>query len=119
MLQTGTVNTIFIYRHLKDKYYAKEKDLYLPYVYLEKAFDWVPRDVVWWALRRLSMEEWLVPQYSQSVCMNAWKWVRVNETFNSWFSGSGRINSVFNVVLFIISIDALSKKLRSACSEEA
>ena len=67
----------------------------------------------------LSMEEWLVPQYSQSVCMNAWKWVRVNETFNSWFSGSGRINSVFNVVLFIILIDALSKKLRSACSEEA
>ena len=27
---------------------------------LEKAFDRVPRDVVWWSLRKLGVEEWLV-----------------------------------------------------------
>ena len=27
---------------------------------LEKAFDRVPREVVWWALRHLGVEEWLV-----------------------------------------------------------
>jgi hypothetical protein len=27
---------------------------------LEKAFDRVPRDVVWWSLRKLRVDEWLV-----------------------------------------------------------
>ena len=27
---------------------------------LEKAFDRVPQDVVWWALRWMGVEEWLV-----------------------------------------------------------
>ena len=28
---------------------------------LEKAFDCVPRKVTWWALRKLGVEEWIVP----------------------------------------------------------
>jgi hypothetical protein len=30
------------------------------FVDLEKAFDRVPREIVWWALRLLGVEEWLV-----------------------------------------------------------
>ena len=38
----------------------KRKDLFYAFVYLGKAFDRVPRDVVRWALRQLGVEEWLV-----------------------------------------------------------
>ena len=27
----------------------------------EKTFDRVPRKVIWWALRKLGVEEWIVP----------------------------------------------------------
>ena len=29
----------------------KKKNLYFVFVELEKAFDWVPRDIVWWGFR--------------------------------------------------------------------
>ena len=32
----------------------------MAFVDLEKVFDRVPREVVWWALRHLGVEEWLV-----------------------------------------------------------
>ena len=32
----------------------------MAFVDLEKAFDCVPRKVIWWALRKLGFEEWIV-----------------------------------------------------------
>ena len=32
----------------------------MAFVDLENAFDRIPRKIVWWALRRLGVEEWLV-----------------------------------------------------------
>ena len=32
----------------------------MAFVDLEKAFDRVPREVVWWALRYLGVDEWIV-----------------------------------------------------------
>ena len=39
---------------------AKNKELWIAFVDMEKAFDRVPREVLWWALRRLGVEEWIV-----------------------------------------------------------
>src|SRR6266446_3121588 len=56
----GTTDAIFIVRQLHEKYLAKKKDLWMAFVDLEKAFDRVPREVLWWALREVGVEEWLI-----------------------------------------------------------
>ena len=56
----GTTDAIFIIRQLQEKYIAANKPLYFAFVELEKAFDRVPRKVLWWALRSLGVEEWAV-----------------------------------------------------------
>ena len=61
MAGKGTKDAIFIVRQLQEKYLAKKKYLWMAFVDLEKAFDRVLREVVWWwALRSLSVDGWLV-----------------------------------------------------------
>ena len=55
---TGTTDAIFVVRQLQEKYLAANKRLYMAFVDLEKAFDRVPRKVIWWALRKLDVDEW-------------------------------------------------------------
>ena len=56
----GTTDAIFVVRQLQEKYLAANKRLYMAFVDLEKVFDRVPRKVIWWALRKLGVEEWIV-----------------------------------------------------------
>ena len=79
-----TANAIFILRQLHEKYLAKKENLYTAFVDLEKSFNRVSRDVVWWTLRKLSVEEGLA-KIVQSMYRNARSWVRVTETFSDHF----------------------------------
>ena len=55
----STTDAIFVVRQLQEKYLAVNR-LYMAFVDLEKAFDRVLRKVIWWALRKLGVEEWIV-----------------------------------------------------------
>ena len=76
----GTTDAIFVVRQLQEKYLAANKRLYMAFIDLEKAFDRVPRKVIWWALRKLGVDEWIV-RLVQGMYSNARSRVRVGEGY--------------------------------------
>ena len=115
MLGCGTLHAIFILRQLRQKHIAKKKNLYFAFVDLEKAFNRMPRDVLWWALRKLGLKEWLVKTL-QSMYGNAGSRVRVNGFFSYNFlvqvGSSGLSGRHFSFV------KSPTKEMRSECPEE-
>ena len=53
----STMDAIFIAHPLQERYLEKRKKLLSVIVELKKAFDWVPREVVKWAMRKLGVDE--------------------------------------------------------------
>ena len=80
----GTTDAIFVVRQLQEKYLAANKRLYMAFVDLEKACDRVPRKVIWWALRKLGVEEWIV-RLVQGIYANARSLVRAGEGYSEEF----------------------------------
>ena len=86
----------------------------MAFVDLEKAFDWVPWKVIWWALRKLGVEEWIV-RLVQGMYANARSRVRVGEGYSEEFEVTVGVHqgSVLSPLLFIIVLEALSGEFRS------
>ena len=110
----GTTDVIFVVRQLQEKYLAANKRHYMALVDLEKAFDWVPRKVIWWALRKLGVEEWIV-RLVQGMYANALSCVRVGEGYSEEFEVKVGVHqgSVLSPLLFIIVLEALSPERTS------
>ena len=81
----------------------------MAFVDLEKAFDPVPRKVIWWVLRKLGVEEWIV-QLVQGMYVNARSHVRVGEGYSEEFKMKVNVHqdSVLSPLLFIIVLEAQS-----------
>ena len=56
----STTDAIFVVRKLQEKDLAANRKLYMAFVDLQKASDRVPRKVIWLALRKLGVDEWIV-----------------------------------------------------------
>ena len=100
-----TTDAIFVVRQLQDKYLAANKRLYMAFVDLEKAFDQVPRKVIWWALRKLGVEEWVV-RLVQGMYANARSRVRVGEGYSEEFEVKAGVHqgSALSPLLFIMCL---------------
>ena len=106
-------DAIFVVSQLQEKYLAANKRLYMAFVYIEKAFDRVPRKIIWWALRKLGLEEWIV-RLVQGICSNARSRVHVGEGYSEEFEVKVGVHqgSVLSPLLFIIVLEALSLEFR-------
>ena len=109
----GTVDAAFVLRRLKEKFRAKNKKLFFVFVYLEKAFDRVPREVIRFALRRKGVPESLVNGVVSLYegCKTA---VLVDGELSSSFSVKVGVHqeSALSPLLFIMVMDVLTEDVR-------
>ena len=112
----GTVDAIFIIRQMMEKYEAAGRKLFMVFVDLEKAFDRVPREVIWWALRRKGVLEREI-----KVIMEMYKdiktAVRVESMRSELFYVKVGVHqgSVLSPQFFAVVIDEASKNQRRYC----
>ena len=100
----GTTDAIFVVGQVQEKYLAVIKRL----------FDRVRRKVIWWALRKLGVEEWIV-RLVQGMYAYARNRVCVGEGFSKEFEVKVGVHqgSVLSPLLFIIVLEALSCEFRA------
>ena len=92
---------------------SKNKELWMAFVDLEKAFDRVPREVLWRTLRRLKVDEWLV-QVIKAMYENVTTAVKVKEKASNEFEVKVEMHqgSALSPLLFIIVLEALTQHFR-------
>ena len=58
----GTSDIIAILMQLWKRFHSKNKNQYFAFINLEKAFDRLSRQILWWSVRRLEVDEWIIQQ---------------------------------------------------------
>ena len=112
MAGRSMTDAIFIVHQLQEKYLARNKEMWMAFVDLEKAFDRVPREVVWWALRYLGVDEWIVLAI-RAMYEDATTKVKLNGRESKAFSVRVGVHqgSVLSPLLFIIVLEAFMEGL--------
>ena len=114
-----TTDAIFIIRQLQEAFLSrkdlsgKNLTLFFAFVDPEEAFDRVPWKVLWWAMRKVGVEEWIV-RLVQAMYDNARSRVRVGSEYSEEFEVDVGVHqgSVLSPLLFIIVLEALSRDFR-------
>ncbi|XP_014776023.1 uncharacterized protein LOC106873253 [Octopus bimaculoides] len=77
----STTGAIFLVRQLEEQYLTKTRPLFLAFIDMDKAFDRVLRSLIWWTMRKLGIEEWLV-RAMQEIYRVAVKKMRVGNQYS-------------------------------------
>jgi hypothetical protein len=52
MPERSTMEAIFLIRQFMKRHREQKKDLHMIFIDLEKSYDKIPRNIMWWALER-------------------------------------------------------------------
>ena len=111
--EASTTDAIFIVRQMQEKFLEKKKELWMAFIDLEKAFDLVPHEMVWWALRKRGVGEWLI-----NVIKSMYEGATTAVKFKEWESAEFEVKVgvhqgfVLSPLLFIIVMDTLPEEFR-------
>lgn len=56
----GTTDAVLIVRQVQEVYIKKNRNMLFVFIDIEKAFDRLPRKVLWCALQKVRIPEWIV-----------------------------------------------------------
>ena len=110
----STMDPVFSLQILQEKYREKQKDLNLIFVDLEKAYDRVPRDLIWWAMRKRTIPEGYV-KVIQDMYRGTKTRVKTICGRTEYFEVKVGLHqgSALSPLLFIIIMDVLAKEART------
>ena len=106
----STTEPIFALRQLQEKCREKNKDLHMVFVDLEKAFDRMPRDLIWWCLRKKGVPEEYV-KIVQDMYISSKTQVVTQKGETEYFPIEVGLQqgSALSPLLFIIIMDVLTE----------
>ena len=113
----STTEPIFAQRMMQEKHLEKRQDLHMIFVDLEKAYDRVPRDIIWWALRKKNVgEEYIkVIQDMYDGCTTSVRTL-IGSTESFEVKVGLHQGSALSPLLFITVMDVISKEVgRGLC----
>ena len=115
----GTTDAIFTIRQVKGKHQARKKKVYYVFVDLEKVLDRVPREVVRWVLKKLSVDTWLI-RTVMALYTEACTVVRTDAGLSESFEVKVglHLGSVLSLLLFATVMDFVSREARSGHPSE-
>ena len=110
----STTEPIFILRMMQEKYMEKGQDLHLVFVDLEKAYDRVPRELIWLSLRKKNVPEGYI-KVIQDMHKDILTQLQTIDGCTAYFRIDVGIHqgSALSPLLFIIIMDVLASKLGS------
>ena len=105
----SVTDTIYILQEMQEKHLIRKTEICFAHLDLEKAFDRVPRSVLWWAMRKLGFDEWIV-RLVKVMYDGANSRVRLNGCFSERFEVTVGVHQgfVLSPLLFAIVMEALS-----------
>ena len=115
----STTDAVFVVTQVQEKHLEKKKDLFFTFVDLEKAYDRVPREVVYWCLRKKKVTEKLV-RVVQATYQDS------KTTVSTCHGQTGKFNidvglhqgSALSPFLFITVLDVISEHFREGAWKE-
>ena len=109
----STTEPIFALRMLQEKYREKNKELHMVFVDLEKAYDRVPRELIWWSLRKKKKVPEAYIKIIQDMYEDCETQVTTREGNTEYFNVKVGLHqgSAISPLLFIIIMDVLASEI--------